>query len=863
MKKILIIFGLVLLILPIASWAVETSSSKHILDNGMTVVLNEMPSSPTISIYLLVKTGSANEGKYLGTGVSHFVEHMLFKGTKKRAVGTIPAEVKAIGGKINASTGYDFTIYTLDVPFPVFAQGLDIISDMVMNSVFDPEEVKKERDVIFGEMRMMNDRPERKLGDLLFQSHYIKHPYKHPVIGYVPLFGQISQEQLLRYFKANYIPNNMVLSIAGHFQSDQVMPLVEKVFKDYRQQPYPLRNLPLEPLHMTMRRVEVGYPSQTSRLSLAYQGVSLFDKDMVALDVLADILGQGESSRLYVDVYKKQKLVNAIDASNFTPIDKGVFDISAEFEHPNVDQVIDAIKKDINEIKQKGVKKEELDKAIHQISSELIFGRQVSSSVAYNAAVNESSVGEYDIDRKYLLLAKNLRVEDIQRVAREYLIDERSTVVILRPEKDLQQMTSSREKLVDSEIFKEVLPNGLKILLKEDHSLPIASFFVALRAGSREESEEFSGLNQLTADLLIKGAGSLTSDKIAQQVESRGASLSSSGGYNSMSVRINFLAEDLKFAIDIVEACIKNPKFNQTDFEIQKQLEIANVKQQDDSIIQTAVRQVLQILFIHHPLRLDISGTVNGLEKISRQQVVDFYHKFFTADHMVVGLYGDIKKEEALEELKKRFSVLPRKDVPLSVFHEDFPQAIRQKVMTMDKEQAAVLLAVRAPDIYDPDRAGMEIISSILGSSLNGRLFVKIREELGRAYTLGASYLPSLDAGMIMFYVLTTDDQVDRVKDVLSAELTALMNVAVAPDELKAAKSSLKTQFAIDTQTVSGLVSLTAFDELYGLGYDYYKSYPMRTEQVTSDDLLRIARKYLEPSRGSWVIIKSERHKKP
>ena len=245
--KIFVLFFAVMLLLPSFARAAGGGTYRHVLDNGMVVLVSEMPQSPTVSIYALVKTGSSTEGKYLGTGISHFVEHMLFKGTKKRAVGVIANEVKALGGTINASTSYDCTIYTLDVPFASFAQGFDIISDMVMNSKFDPSEVSKEREVIFGEMRMVNDRPERKLGNLVSSTVYLRHPYRHPIIGYVPLFGKISQDQLVEYYKSHYIPNNIVLSIAGNVRDKDVMPLIKQTFKDFEQGPYMDRHLPQEP----------------------------------------------------------------------------------------------------------------------------------------------------------------------------------------------------------------------------------------------------------------------------------------------------------------------------------------------------------------------------------------------------------------------------------------------------------------------------------------------------------------------------------------------------------------------------------------------------------------------------------------
>jgi len=169
------------------SQAIENRSSKQILDNGLTVLVTEMPSSPVVSVYALVKAGSATEGKFLGTGISHFLEHMLFKGTHGRGVGEIASRIQAVGGSINASTGMDYTIYTITVPFDSFDVALDILSDMLMNSTMDAEEVERERNVIFGEMRLHNDNPGRKIGELTFKNVYIRHPYRHPIIGYKSL----------------------------------------------------------------------------------------------------------------------------------------------------------------------------------------------------------------------------------------------------------------------------------------------------------------------------------------------------------------------------------------------------------------------------------------------------------------------------------------------------------------------------------------------------------------------------------------------------------------------------------------------------------------------------------------------------
>jgi zinc protease len=190
-------------------------TGKTILDNGMTVLISEIPSSTVVSIYLLVKSGSSTEGRFLGAGLTHFHEHLLFKGTETRGVGEIADEVQAMGGIINATTGLDYTFFTMTVPADVFPKALEILADMLMRPRFDKQELEKEREVIYNEMRLLRDNPQRHLSELIFTLVYMEHPYRVPVIGYENLLAGVTYEDFLEFHNKFYVPNNMVLSIAG------------------------------------------------------------------------------------------------------------------------------------------------------------------------------------------------------------------------------------------------------------------------------------------------------------------------------------------------------------------------------------------------------------------------------------------------------------------------------------------------------------------------------------------------------------------------------------------------------------------------------------------------------------------------
>jgi len=334
-----------------SSYSGERQPFKTLLDNGLTVIISEMPSSPVVSVYALVKTGSATEGKFLGTGISHFLEHMLFKGTHGRSVGELASRIQAVGGTINAATSFDYTIYTITVPYESFNVAIDILSDMLMNATMEADEVERERKVIFGEMRMRSDNPSSKLSELVFKNVYIRHPYRHPIIGYESLLAKVTGEDLVEHYQRNYTPNNIIISVAGNIDEQIILSKVKEVFKNFKRARSITRNLPIEPQQISGRRYEEEYSTKLTRLSMAFSGISLLHKDLYALDVLANILGQGRSSRLYLDIYKEKNLVHSISASDYTPIDTGIFDIDILLDLENVDTVIGEVLNNIEQIK--------------------------------------------------------------------------------------------------------------------------------------------------------------------------------------------------------------------------------------------------------------------------------------------------------------------------------------------------------------------------------------------------------------------------------------------------------------------------------------------------------------------------------
>lgn len=828
-------------------------TEKTVLDNGLTVLTSEMPSSSVVSVNVFVKAGSVTEGEFLGSGISHFLEHMLFKGTERRGVGEISSEIQALGGDINATTSFDYTTYYIDVPKEAVDQALDVMSDMVFHSVFDTEELEKEREVVYGEMRMRRDQPAFYHSELIFRTAYVRHPYSLPVIGFPNLLAELKREDFVNYYRRFYVPNNMILSIAGNFRKEDVLPKVEKFFGGAVRQPYPQRVLAQEPAQISSRRYHENYATELTRLSITYQGVGLLDSDVYALDVLSMLLGNGESSRLYLELFKNKKLVRTITASNWTPVDRGLFEVESVLDAANVETVVEEVKAQIRDIQQNGVTAGELEKAKRQVLSQYIRGQQTTSQMASSAATDEAYTGDQMFSQKYVDEVGKVTLDDIQRVAKQYLQEDRENVVVLYPPGQGPQAQETGRDQTAGKIEKIVLDNGLTVLLRENHTIPLVAVSLAMNGGTRFENPGLNGLSELTARLWTQGTKTRSADEIAKYVESLGMSLGGFSGRNSMGLRMTMLSQDRWEGLELLSELIREAAFPDDEFQKEKERLLTAIIARDDSIGEVTMQALQETLFSKHSFRMNPLGTRESVGAIRREDVVNFYQMLAAPNNMVISIFGDFDEQDMRARVKALFGGFAPKEIKSFKETEPPPNQLQEKMLTMDKQQAMLTMGFQGCDMYSPDRYGLEVLAGILGSSFSGRMFTRIRDQGGQAYTLGGSYMPAKDTGMVSFYVLTTEDAVPQVRKLMSEIIEEVRTTPVSDQELADIKSYLKGSFQMDIETDSSLGYISTLDELYGLG-SRYLTYADDIDKVTKEDIQRLVRQYLDMTKAVVVI---------
>jgi len=392
---------------------------KTVLKNGLTVLIKENHNSPIAAIFSYVKAGYFNESDRLA-GISHLIEHMFFKGTRKRGVGHIACETKSLGGYLNASTIYDHTLYYTVLPSQNYIQGLDIQADALMNSIFDPDELKKETEVVIQEAKRKLDTPSAVATEKLFELAFEKHRMRRWRIGTEAGLRAFTREDFLSFYKNLYRPENIVLVVVGDVDTTEVLNEIEKKYADFKKGRLLKEESAPEPQQSHFKYNIIKGDVQQSYLRIGFHTPAIFHEDTYALEILAFILGHGRSSRLFQVIKEEKELVHSISAYNYSLEDLGIFVVDATSKPENLREAETALFSEIAKLCTDSVTEEELTKSRNLLESLLAFSVESVSGQASILASYEA-LGDYRLAETYMERLYEVSAEDVRRVAGKYL----------------------------------------------------------------------------------------------------------------------------------------------------------------------------------------------------------------------------------------------------------------------------------------------------------------------------------------------------------------------------------------------------------------------------------------------------------
>ena len=841
------------------------------LDNGLTILSEEHHAAPVVALQAWVRVGAADETDAIA-GVAHLHEHMLFKGTQKRGVGEIARTVEASGGEINAWTSFDQTVYHVVMARDEMTTGLDILADVLQNAAFDADELAREIEVVCEEIHRAEDSPARRVSKALFELAYSRHPYRRPVLGSEESVRGLTRETILDFYKRYYRPELVTLVAVGDFDDAQLRAEVERLLGDWRIDGEPHRpERAGEPPHEKPSVRILCEKVKEPRIALAWPVPEVKHEDIAALDLLAVLLGHGESSRLYENVLRRRRCVNDIYAYAYTPQDPGLFMLGAGLKTDDLAKALPLMLDEVYRLTRARVRESELEKAKILILSESAYQRETVQGQARKLGFYEVVAGDHHFEEKYRETIRTLDVETLLTVARRYFTGAPAMVLqwpedgpTAPSEEDLLSAVShafarSKEQLrgrrddSDLGVVKVELENGATLLVQRSDS-PVTAIRAATLGGLRAETRDIAGIGHLFASLWGQSTDTLDTTGFARQVAMLGGAVSSFSGRNTLGLRGEFISETAYAGLELFCDALFAGNFAEADFQRERALVLQRIQNREDNPAAVAFDEFAKALYPTHPYGQRAIGELASVGALTLEKVVAHGRRISAAENMVLTVVGNVEPQRVIDLLADRWPEAaanaslptPDRDAP--------PEEHRTVRYPLDKQQMQIIVGGMGTTLDDEARYPLEVLTTVL-SGQSGRLFVDLRDRLSLAYSISCAALEGIDPGYLLVHMGTTADKLQEGLAGIYGHLQSLIDVPISDDELQRAKRYLIGNHAIDLQRCGSRAMTMALDEQFGLGYDAYRHYDGKIRGITAADVQAVAERFLRRDGLIEVVV--------
>jgi zinc protease len=829
------------------------------LPNGLVGLAKEDGAAGLVSAQVWVKTGSIHEGQWLGTGLSHYLEHMIFKGTARRGPLQISAEVQAAGGNINAYTTFDHTVYYIDGPAESAGLFLDVLADMVFHPALDAAEAAREKDVILREIDMGMDDPHRRVMEGLFGLAFRQHPYRYPVIGVRALFAGLGREDLAGYHAARYAANNAVVVLGGAVSAEEARKLVGKYFGALEPRRLPSPMVAAEPGQLAGRRQVERGDVNVVRGAVAYRIPGLAHEDAPALDMLACALGGGQSSLMWQKLREELKLVHHISTGNWNPGEAGLCWMSYLCDGGKREAVEAAIAAEAARVGREGVTEEMLARARRQALVSEVNSRRTVSGQASRIGLAEVVLGDLDYPRVYFERLAAVKVGDLAGVAAKYLVPSRLSSMALEPAETGETKHLAKAGHSGTQgwpDFEEVrFANGARLLLQPGGALPKVHVRAAFQGGPCHEEEGQRGVTALLATLLARDAGGRSAQQVAQSVEDAGASWSEQTGNNSFALAYESLAGDLALGARVLGDALLRPGLVERTFTVERDSQLSELKEEEDEIDEYGLRILRRRFFRQHPLHTGALGLEKTVAALTVEEVRGQYQRLVTGPNVVVGVAGRFERARVLDLLGPVLEALPARALAALLPEYAGPATAEEFAEILDREQTVVYDAYPDAGVAAEDYLTGEVVDELL-SGMSSKLFVRVREEQGLAYYVGAARVTGVRTGMMYFYAGTSLATHGAVLREFDAEVARLREGRVEESELARARARLKAQLRLGRQAPGNRAQQAVLNALYGLPINDARLREAGFDETDAGAVQAFAKKYLRAEARVRLVVR-------
>ncbi len=821
--------------------------------NGLAVIVQERPKTELATVRVYIRnTGSMNEGTLSGSGVSHLVEHLVAQGaTRQRNQNEVAATINRLGGAHNAWTSRELTSYYIDCSASDTTEAIGLLADLVNNAVFDKSRFDSEKSVIRQEnLDGLNNR-EQVADDLLMHIAYSVHPCRYPIDGYPDLFNSLTFENVKEFYATRYVPNNQIVVVVGDVSTSNVLTEITRAWKAIPRGPEYLQAAPTEPIQVSPRLALREMPGKTCLTVFAWPGTTVNDPDAYALDVLATVLSEGKTSRLVERLKHKSQLAIDIHASHDTQQSiAGRFVVTAEVTPENLEKLQTEVLDELYRLREFPVTSAELNRARKQTQAAFVFVEESGQNVADMLALNYIATGDPNYRDVYLAGIQQVSIEDIRRVAKKHITPESLSKVLVTPSGMLPRQIENEKGRIDQDVQAVAFPGSkLRLLTKMSNGVPMVNIQFSLLAGSLVETDATAGSSAVLAEMLDKGSQKYSQAEVANYFDSIGSHLVFSAGHNTIRAEATVLKDDLNEALAVMFDAFFNPLLSEDAFQKAQRTVLDRIESRSGNPMLEIADLFCQSLPNATSYHLLVNGTTESVKNLKLDSLRQFHQKYFHPDNMVVSIFGDFDTTKVATELNSLLQLKQFTGKAPSISFERTNELI-QSISEHKKTQRSVALGIVAwPTVSvhsQKEIATLTVLQTLLGGYgyPDGKLFNELRQQK-LVYCFFIEQVLGPVPGYMLATFETAPERIQNVLETIDRQFADVQQGKLTDDELQAAKKRIMAYHAIEHTTLSQKAMQCSLDELYGLGFANDLSFNQRIQDVTLDDVIAAARRFI------------------
>jgi zinc protease len=858
MRKLIQILIIASLLAILVSTSYATSSIENVekvtLPNGLTLVLDEQPSRDLISLCLFVDGGGRIESEDV-SGISHFIEHLIFRGPSKNSTELELRQKFRIWGEFEGYTSDDLTCYGFTVRPDDFDDSLDAFVDGVMNLTIPQSVIDKERTVITSEINQRIDMPLIKMYDLFDRTAFKFHSYGNTIIGPEELIQSLDSDVIREYYKTHYTPDHFVIGITGNFEKDKMVSRMQGAFDSYSSSNIDFERGITEPPQKETRHAIEKADVNAMHLLAGWRIPPAKSDDIPGLEVLSGILGGSEDSRLYKALKTDRNLVDEIYCFADSHHDENFLYVYAIGDPLNQDEIISVINGEVEKLKQTPPDKEELQIVKTRITNDYSFNLQTFWDIASYLAQWEL-YGDLEQGQNYVRMVDEISPEIVSSLAEKYLISENMTWVTVVPSDTEQRLEESKAEqfqlqtidLKPGETADFNLRNSAKAIYKYDTSSDIVGISILAGLGQVMENDNNRGIGEFTSRMLLKGCGDLNSEEFRKRMEEIGCRITSASSRDFINISMEVHKDKIDDALDLFGDVVFKPRFDESEIEIVREEIISAIERKVDDPFGYVNDGFFGEIYGKTPYAIPLEGTSKTIKAITSDDLKKFHELAFSPKFQVVGASGNIDSAQLMMLLDKHLGKFTGQGGEVS---SEFSYPVRlipqpradETILKMPRSQVSFNMGMIGVSANDPDYPAVKLLVQVLGL----RLFDKYVYELGWAYRMWF-YMPTRQApAPFMFEMGVASDKFDEARQGLIEAMKDITMNPVSDDELAKTKKYVLQSFYLGMQKNADTAYNLAFYEKTGLGYKYVFEIEDKINGIKSEDLLRVAKKYFNP----------------